>query len=105
MGDLLHVALNGRRWFAERDADLCQCPSTPAFVSAFLFKHTSLFFPTVKKKKSTRKAWQIFPACQSCGSVLLIEFLIDYSRAAVRIDQMHIRKQTWVRLYGAIIGI
>lgn len=72
---------------------------------AHFFSNELRFFSQWKKKKSTRKPWQVFPACWSCGFVLLTEFLTDYSRAAVTIDQMRIGKQPWVRLCGAMTGI
>lgn len=46
-------------------------PINPVFESAHVSKSTCLFHCGEKNKIATRKRWQIFPACWSCGFITI----------------------------------
>lgn len=85
-GDLLQwMAKRAACEFAEWDADLCWCPVKPVFVSAHLSKSTWLFHCGGKKNQQGNAGRYFLPA-GAADSLLLIELLIDYLRAAIKID-------------------
>lgn len=82
-GDLLKgVPRRAACCFAEGDAGLCWCPVKPVFVSAHLFPSFSLG----KKKNQQGNASRYSLPAGAADSLLLIELLIDYLRAAIKID-------------------